>query len=170
MVQYARTPYQIVGVDADYTADDLRRSLRTNGMRLHPDRHPNDPQAEAAFQEYMYAHDILSDADMREAWDLGGYEAFDNSHWRKILERRRRSPLYLMREFMRGAHDFSGMGIVPQDASEIALQGMRVAAQITVGAMHMTDFWMGMMCPYWRLGERQGQPVRAIAASEARFH
>ena len=72
-----RDYYEVLGVDK--TADDktLKSAFRKKAMGCHPDRHPDDPEAEAKFKEVNEAYGILSDADKRSAYDRMGHRAFE---------------------------------------------------------------------------------------------
>lgn len=70
--------YQILGVDASASADEIRKAYRKLAVQYHPDRNP-DPAATARFQEINEAHDTLSDAGKRAQYDqmrhMGGGQA-----------------------------------------------------------------------------------------------
>ena len=71
-----RDYYEILGVDRGASAADLKRAYRELAHRYHPDKNPNDPQAEAQFKQASEAYAVLSDSDKRAAYDRLGHAAF----------------------------------------------------------------------------------------------
>ncbi len=69
--------YKILGVDKKATADELKKSYRKLAMQYHPDRNPNNKEAEQKFKTIAEAYEILSDAQKRAAYDSYGHSAFE---------------------------------------------------------------------------------------------
>jgi len=72
-----RDYYEILGVSKDADAKDVKSAYRRVAMKFHPDRNPDDPQAEEKFKEATEAYDILMDADKRAAYDRYGHAGVD---------------------------------------------------------------------------------------------
>lgn len=72
-----RDYYEILGVDKGADEKQLKSAFRKKAMGCHPDRHPDDPEAEARFKELNEAYGILSDGDKRAAYDRMGHRAFE---------------------------------------------------------------------------------------------
>jgi molecular chaperone DnaJ len=68
--------YQLLGVSKQASADEIKKSYRKLAMQYHPDRNPNNPEAEKKFKEITEAYEVLSDADKRAAYDRYGHAAF----------------------------------------------------------------------------------------------
>jgi molecular chaperone DnaJ len=68
-----RDYYEILGVERTVSEGDLKKSYRRLAMKYHPDRNPDDEQAEARFKECKEAYEILSDAQKRAAYDQFGH-------------------------------------------------------------------------------------------------
>lgn len=66
-----QTPYEVLGVKRDASADDIRKAYRKLAKELHPDLNPGKPEAEARFKAVTAAYDILSDAEKRGRYDRG---------------------------------------------------------------------------------------------------
>ncbi|USN99431.1 MAG: molecular chaperone DnaJ [Phycisphaeraceae bacterium] len=71
-----RDYYEILGLTKSATDDEIKRAYRRLAMKFHPDRNPDDPEAEAKFKEAAEAYEILSDADKRKRYDQFGHDAF----------------------------------------------------------------------------------------------
>ncbi len=63
--------YSVLGVEKDFTNDELRRAYRTLCLECHPDRNPDDPAAEERFKNVSVAYQVLSDPQKRRDYDLG---------------------------------------------------------------------------------------------------
>ena len=72
-----RDYYEILGVGKTADAKTMKSAFRKAAMACHPDRHPDDPEAEARFKELNEAYGILSDDQKRAAYDRHGHGAFE---------------------------------------------------------------------------------------------
>lgn len=61
--------YQLLGLAADASPDDIKQAFRRQARLYHPDLHPEDPQAAEKFQRLRRAYEVLIDARQREAYD-----------------------------------------------------------------------------------------------------
>ena len=64
------THYQTLKVAPSATIDEIRRAYRRAALRLHPDRNPEDKEAESQFKEISAAYTVLSDPVKRQQYDL----------------------------------------------------------------------------------------------------
>ena len=71
-----RDYYDVLGVARDADAKTLKSAFRKKAMACHPDRNPDNPDAEAEFKELNEAYGILSDDQKRAAYDRMGHAAF----------------------------------------------------------------------------------------------
>ena len=68
-----RDYYEILSVERNADADEIKRAYRRLAMKHHPDRNPGDPEAEAKFKEAAEAYEVLSDEQMRGRFDQFGH-------------------------------------------------------------------------------------------------
>ena len=68
-----RDYYEVLGCGRDAGQADLKKAYRRLAMKYHPDRNPDDKQAEASFKEAKEAYEILSNSDKRAAYDQFGH-------------------------------------------------------------------------------------------------
>jgi curved DNA-binding protein len=72
--------YKTLGVERNASEDDIRKAYRKLAMKYHPDRNPNDKQAEEHFKEINEAYQVLSDTKKRAHYDRLGS---DYSNWQQ---------------------------------------------------------------------------------------
>ncbi len=65
---------------------DVKKAYRRLAMKHHPDRNPDNPEAEGSFKEAKEAYEVLSDADKRAAYDQFGHAGVSGSagHGRRL--------------------------------------------------------------------------------------
>jgi hypothetical protein len=64
--------YAILGVPSNASTRDITTAYRKLAMRYHPDRHPDDPNAEERLKDINVAYDTLFDPKLRAAYDQRG--------------------------------------------------------------------------------------------------
>lgn len=64
--------YEILGVDRKASQDEIKKAYRKLAMKHHPDRNPDDKEAEEKFKEVNEAYQVLSDAEKRSRYDRFG--------------------------------------------------------------------------------------------------
>jgi molecular chaperone DnaJ len=69
-----RDYYEILTVTKTSSSEDIKRAYRRLAMKYHPDRNPNDKEAEARFKECAEAYEVLSDPERRTIYDRYGHE------------------------------------------------------------------------------------------------
>ena len=74
-----RDYYEVLGVDRNADTDALKKAYRRLAMKNHPDRNPDDADAEERFKEGKEAYEVLSDSSKRGAYDQFGHAGVDTS-------------------------------------------------------------------------------------------
>jgi len=72
-----RDYYELLGVGKDADAGVLKKAFRKKAMEFHPDRNPDNPEAEKKFKEFGEAYDVLKNPEKRAAYDRYGHAAFE---------------------------------------------------------------------------------------------
>ena len=70
-----RDYYEVLGVAKDASVQDIKSAYRKLAVRFHPDRNPDDPEAEEKFKEAAEAYSVLSDQEKRARYDQFGHAA-----------------------------------------------------------------------------------------------
>jgi molecular chaperone DnaJ len=64
--------YDILGLDKNASADDIKKSYRKMAMKYHPDKNPDNAESEAKFKDISEAYSVLSDANKKANYDRYG--------------------------------------------------------------------------------------------------
>ena len=69
-----RDYYEVLGVQRNATEAEIKKAFKKLAMKFHPDRNPDNKEAEDKFKEAKEAYDVLSDAQKRAAYDQFGHD------------------------------------------------------------------------------------------------
>jgi len=72
------TYYKVLGVDVDADAATIRKAYYKLSRASHPDKHPDDPQANEKFIVISEAYQVLSDDEKRASYHAHGKDAVNN--------------------------------------------------------------------------------------------
>lgn len=70
--------YKTLGVSNNADKEELKKAYRKLAMQYHPDRNPDDKEAEKKFKEVSEAYEVLKDDQKRAAYDRYGHAAFES--------------------------------------------------------------------------------------------
>lgn len=73
-----RDYYEILGVSKSASDEELKKAYRKLALKFHPDRNPDDKEAEEKFKEAAEAYEVLSNKDKRARYDQFGHAGVDD--------------------------------------------------------------------------------------------
>ena len=72
-----RDYYEVLGVSKDASESEIKKAYRKLALKYHPDRNPNNTEAENKFKEAAEAYDVLSDAQKKQRYDRFGHQGME---------------------------------------------------------------------------------------------
>ena len=72
-----RDYYEVLGVSRSASGDEIKKAYRKLALKYHPDKNPDNKEAEDKFKEASEAYSALSDASNRKKYDQFGHPAFE---------------------------------------------------------------------------------------------
>ena len=79
MPSVKRDYYEILGVQRGATDQEIKSAYRKLALQYHPDRNPNNPDAEEKFKECSEAYAVLADSEKREMYNRFGHAGVGNA-------------------------------------------------------------------------------------------
>ena len=73
-----RDYYDVLSVNKNSTADQIKASYRKLAVKYHPDKNKGDKASEEKFKEASEAYHVLSDSERKQNYDNFGHAAFEN--------------------------------------------------------------------------------------------
>ena len=70
--------YEILGISKGASAAEIKKAYRKKAIQYHPDKNPDDKDAEEMFKKAAEAYEVLSDDNKRARYDQYGHAAFEN--------------------------------------------------------------------------------------------
>ena len=72
--------YKLLGVEKTATADEIKKAYRKLALKYHPDKNPDNAEAEEKFKKISEAYAVLSDTKKREEYDTYGSSGFQQRY------------------------------------------------------------------------------------------
>ena len=74
-----RDYYEVLGIEKGASADEIKKAYSKTALKYHPDRNPDNKEAEEKFKEAAEAYDVLSNPDKRARYDQYGHAGMDGA-------------------------------------------------------------------------------------------
>ena len=79
-MQNERDYYEVLGVDRSADQDQIKKAYRKLALKFHPDKNPDNKEAEDKFKECSAAYSVLSDPEKRARYDRFGHQGVNGGH------------------------------------------------------------------------------------------
>jgi molecular chaperone DnaJ len=153
-----RDPYQVLGLERDASAQQIKKAFRALARELHPDVNAHDPRAEEKFKEAAEAYEILSDEERRATYDRYGHEGLRSGGYAPNFDAFG-SIGDLFEAFFGGAGPFAARGA--QTRGEDAAATVEISlAQASQGVQVTVDVEVAERCEHCHgNGAEPGTPI-----------
>src|SRR5690554_4376539 len=74
-----RDYYEVLGVSKSASAPEIKKAYRKLALKYHPDKNPDDTEAENKFKEAAEAYEVLANDQKRQRYDQFGHAGVDGS-------------------------------------------------------------------------------------------
>ncbi|MDO9567164.1 MAG: molecular chaperone DnaJ [Candidatus Desulfaltia sp.] len=74
-----RDYYEILGIDRNASASEIKAAYRKMALKYHPDRNPGDKASEESFKEAAEAYEVLHDPQKRNIYDQYGHQGIEGT-------------------------------------------------------------------------------------------
>jgi molecular chaperone DnaJ len=71
--------YKILGVERNATNSEIKKAYRKLAKQYHPDKNPDDKEAEKMFKKVAYSYEILSDDEKKQIYDTRGHDGLNGN-------------------------------------------------------------------------------------------
>jgi len=74
-----RDYYEVLGVNKDASAEEIKKAYRKKALQYHPDKNPGNKEAEEKFKEAAEAYEVLRDPNKKQRYDQFGHAGMSGS-------------------------------------------------------------------------------------------
>ena len=74
-----RDYYEVLGITKSANAEEIKKAYRKLAIQFHPDKNPDNPEAEEKFKEAAEAYEVLSNPEKKQRYDQFGHQGMGGS-------------------------------------------------------------------------------------------
>ena len=71
--------YEVLGLSESASKEEIKKAYRKLAIKYHPDKNPDNKEAEESFKEAAEAYEVLSDAQKKQRYDQFGHDGLRSS-------------------------------------------------------------------------------------------
>ena len=79
MAETKRDYYEVLGVSKDVSKPELKKAYRKLAIQYHPDKNPDNKEAEEKFKEASEAYEVINDDHKRQIYDQFGHRGLEGA-------------------------------------------------------------------------------------------
>jgi len=127
-----RDYYDVLGVEKNAGADEIKKAYRKLAIKFHPDKNPGDSSAEDKFKDAAEAYEVLSNAEKKAKYDRFGHAGMGNSGGFSGQGMNMEDIFENFGDIFGGAFNFGGGGGGSRGASVRRGSNLRVRVKLTL--------------------------------------
>lgn len=125
-----RDYYEVLGVDKNATQEEIKKAYKKLAIKYHPDRNPDDKDAEEKFKEAAEAYEVLSDQEKKSRYDQFGHSGFNGNSGQSYSSSMNMDDIFSMFGDIFG--DFGGFGGSQRNSGPRKSRGSDLRIRVTL--------------------------------------
>jgi len=146
--------YKTLGLEKTASSEEIKKAYRKLALKHHPDRNPNNKEAEEQFKKISEAYAVLSDPEKRKQFDSFGSDTFSQRYSQEDIFRG-----FDINEILREMGFGGSAGYGPRGGRTYRTTGRRPGPYATQGGMDPFAELFGGQSQYAR-GPQKGQDLQ----------
>jgi molecular chaperone DnaJ len=135
-----RDYYEVLGLDRQATAEQIKKAYRQAALKFHPDRNRDDPTSEKKFKEAAEAYEVLSDDHKRSIYDQYGHAGLTGQGMHDFNSMNAQDIFSVFSDIFGAAFGFGGRGRGPQPGADLEVAVEIELEEVLAGIERSVEF------------------------------